>query len=111
MEHKPNENLSFEEIVRKLADTPPEIIKALESENYIFFIKGKSFKITAADFVRKCQKLAASDFQDLKIQETENIEAPINTVADEIRKLADLKADGLLTEEEFQAAKRKVIGL
>jgi hypothetical protein len=33
-----------------------------------------------------------------------------STVADEIRKLADLRAQGALTEEEFAAAKQRLIG-
>ena len=33
------------------------------------------------------------------------------SVADELAKLAKLKADGILTEEEFQAQKSKLLGL
>ena len=33
------------------------------------------------------------------------------SVADELTKLAKLKADGILTEEEFQAQKSKLLGL
>jgi hypothetical protein len=33
------------------------------------------------------------------------------SLADEIRKLADLHAAGVLTEDEFQAAKRRVLGI
>lgn len=32
------------------------------------------------------------------------------SVADEIRKLADLRAEGLLTDEEFQIEKRRLLG-
>jgi hypothetical protein len=32
------------------------------------------------------------------------------SAADEIARLADLKAKGVLTEEEFQAAKAKALG-
>lgn len=36
--------------------------------------------------------------------------APIATAADEIAKLADLHSKGLLTDDEFKAAKAKAIG-
>jgi hypothetical protein len=32
-------------------------------------------------------------------------------VADEIKKLSDLRKEGVLSEEEFQAAKRNALGL
>ena len=35
----------------------------------------------------------------------------LNSVADELSKLAKLKNDGILTEEEFQAQKSKLLGL
>lgn len=35
---------------------------------------------------------------------------PIDFVADELRKLADLRRDGLLTEEEFAAQKARLLG-
>jgi len=35
---------------------------------------------------------------------------PPNGLADELERLATLRAQGLLTEEEYQAAKRKVLG-
>lgn len=37
--------------------------------------------------------------------------SPSPSVADELAKLAKLKADGILTEEEFQAQKTKLLGL
>jgi hypothetical protein len=36
--------------------------------------------------------------------------ANASSVADEIRKLADLRAQGVLTEQEFAAAKQRLIG-
>jgi hypothetical protein len=38
-------------------------------------------------------------------------ETPVIDVADQIRKLADLRAEGLLTEEEFTAQKRRLLSL
>jgi hypothetical protein len=35
---------------------------------------------------------------------------PDGLIADELRKLGDLKADGLLTEEEFLAQKQRLLG-
>jgi uncharacterized membrane protein YdbT with pleckstrin-like domain len=37
--------------------------------------------------------------------------APEASVADELRKLADLKANGVLTEEEFQLLKKRLLTL
>lgn len=43
---------------------------------------------------------------------TQSVVAPASSsVADELAKLAKLKADGILTEEEFQAQKSKLLGL
>lgn len=42
-------------------------------------------------------------------QAVEVVGAPVATMADEIRKLADLKEQGLLTEEEFSAAKATLL--
>jgi hypothetical protein len=37
--------------------------------------------------------------------------APSSTlIADELRKLADLRAEGILTEQEFTAQKEKLLG-
>jgi hypothetical protein len=36
--------------------------------------------------------------------------APATSLADELRKLADLRDDGVLTDEEFAAAKRRLLG-
>jgi len=32
-------------------------------------------------------------------------------IADQIKKLADLKEQGILTEEEFSAKKKKILGI
>jgi hypothetical protein len=39
------------------------------------------------------------------------VATPSASVADEIAKFAKLRADGVITEEEFQAQKRKLLGL
>lgn len=35
----------------------------------------------------------------------------VTSIADEIRKLADLKKEGILTEEEFNAKKKQLLNL
>ena len=40
----------------------------------------------------------------------QQVSSPSSSVADELAKLAKLKADGILTEEEFQAQKAKLLG-
>gem|GEM_PF-4733610 len=43
---------------------------------------------------------------------TKNVPATSSSgVADEIKKLSDLRKEGVLSEEEFQAAKRNALGL
>ena len=37
--------------------------------------------------------------------------AKVTSIADEIRKLADLKKEGILTEEEFNAKKKQLLNL
>lgn len=44
-------------------------------------------------------------------QALQSSQAPQIDIADQIQKLADLKAQGILTEEEFTSQKRKLLGL
>lgn len=44
-------------------------------------------------------------------QFSQSSQAPQIDIADQIQKLADLKAQGILTEEEFTSQKRKLLGL
>lgn len=41
---------------------------------------------------------------------TTQIAAPATNLSDELRNLATLKEQGVVSEEEFQAAKKKLIG-
>ena len=55
------------------------------------------------------------DMVDKKVaqQKIAPVMQPVSStsVADELAKLANLKADGILTDEEFQAQKKKLLGL
>ena len=62
----------------------------------------------------------AKDILSIIIDNAKQTTAPIaqyvvapnsNSVADELTKLAKLKANGILTEAEFQAQKSKLLGL
>ncbi|MBP5782803.1 MAG: SHOCT domain-containing protein [Bacteroidales bacterium] len=62
----------------------------------------------------------AKDILSIIIDKSKQASAPIaqpittastSSVADELAKLAKLKADGILTEEEFQAQKSKLLGM
>lgn len=48
--------------------------------------------------------------QDQAMRQYVQSVAPASGAADEIQKLADLRAAGTITEEEYQAAKAKVLG-
>ena len=73
---------------------------------------------TYKDELQNAQKIA--DYVSVIIDEVDRIEkqslsaqpssAKESTVADELAKLAKLKADGILTDEEFQTQKAKLLG-
>ena len=52
----------------------------------------------------------AAQAQDQAMRQYVQSVAPTGGSADEIQKLADLRAAGTITEEEFQAAKAKALG-
>ena len=72
---------------------------------------------TYKDELQNAQKIA--DYVSVIIDEVDRIEkqslsaqppsAKESTVADELAKLAKLKADGILTDEEFQTQKAKLL--
>lgn len=47
--------------------------------------------------------------RDVNIVENQKDARPSGSVADEIKKLADLKADGVLTDDEFQTQKQRLL--
>ena len=47
--------------------------------------------------------------EDLNIKESEDLEKSNNSLSDEIIKLKKLKEDGLLDENEFEKAKKKLL--
>lgn len=47
--------------------------------------------------------------QDVSVVEQKTDAKPAGSVADEIKKLADLKADGILTDDEFQTQKQRLL--
>lgn len=50
-----------------------------------------------------------ADKEDKKIEQRQNNNIPTYSSADEIRKLHDLLSDGIITQEEFESQKKKVI--
>jgi hypothetical protein len=62
-----------------------------------------------AHAVDMCRKVFLEN--PLENKNIKDHKTPVNDVADQIRKLADLKNEGILTEEEFITQKRKLLGL
>ena len=57
-------------------------------------------------------KIKAYILQQMQIAKTSNVTIPsIASTSDELLKLAQLRDSGILTEEEFQSAKKKLLGL
>ena len=67
------------------------------------FLFGRELNAQVADFKVKVEKIMRDAKQSVP---TSNSTA---TLTDEIRKLAELKQQGLLSQEEFEAAKRKLL--
>lgn len=101
----------LKELMRKLANTDPDIIGALEHTHHVSIINGEVVRYTSADLVRLSQHAVETEFQDFHFPDNMGVKTPTDSLVDEIRKIADMKAKGLLSEDEFQAAKRKVRGL
>lgn len=63
--------------------------------------------------IEQCNKKAVEEFvtklRELMHQPAENKSVSNISVADEIKKLADLKNEGILSEEEFNIEKRKIL--
>jgi Short C-terminal domain/Domain of unknown function (DUF4429) len=67
------------------------------------FIFGQELNEQVAEFKAKVEKIMQNSRQT-----TSAVTMPEN-LADELRKLADLKQQGILSEEEFDAAKKKLL--
>lgn len=91
-----------EKLLRDVAGFSPEIYNRLAQQS---------------PFYKKIMDVARRwvDIQDGRISapkpEIQTSQSSGADVADQIRKLADLKAEGLLTEEEFTVQKRKLLSL
>ncbi|WP_225228766.1 SHOCT domain-containing protein [Bacillus sp. PS06] len=81
---------------------------------------GASIAIVASNNKASVEKLHIHIAQELKslidslLHSSSNQTASINTsvdVADQIKKLADLRDGGILTEEEFNAKKKQLLGI
>lgn len=79
------------------------LMAATKDENTFMFAEKKNneLAIEIKDYIEKA-------IHDLRIPNTTN--SPSGTLADELQKLAKLKEQGILSDEEFQAAKSKLIG-
>lgn len=68
-----------------------------------------SFETTA--FLEKCLKVSNKSSKLDDIQEEAQQAQPILSEADEIRKYKDLLEEGIITQEEFDAKKKQILGL
>lgn len=78
------------------------IIEATQDPDAFIFKKELNDEVSA--FKAKVEEI----LQDSK-QQARSSPNPSGTLTDEIRKLADLKQQGLLSQEEFDAAKKKLL--
>ena len=61
--------------------------------------------------VRNFAEFVRAKTTENKEKNTVKSEEPVPDIADQIKKLADLKEQGILTEEEFSAKKKKILGI
>ncbi|MFD0825809.1 DUF4429 domain-containing protein [Neobacillus sp. M.A.Huq-85] len=83
-------------------ETKGGLVDATQDENTVMFNKKQ-----AGDFEKF--KVAVEEKIDLLSQPIQ--QAPQTDIADQIKKLADLMAIGILTEEEFNAKKKQLLGI
>lgn len=77
---------------------------AYENENaMVFHINEYNDFLKAKELIEKYMEEAKT--------KTEQSSASTRSVADEIEKLAKLKEQGILSEEEFESAKKKLLGI
>lgn len=81
------------------------LFAAVSDENSFMFAGQNDLALRVKDYIEKRMHELRMP-QPVQVQVTNNS----TSVADELMKLADLKAKGILSDDEFQAAKRKLIG-
>ncbi len=99
--HLPYENIAQVNLTRGALSADIEIINKGGSGNLVV----KALKKKEAEI--------AKELIDKKRVETQsnNSSQNNNSVADEIKKLAELKEQKIITEEEFQAKKKQILGI
>lgn len=70
------------------------------------FEKGKKF----AQDIQKKDEIKKYDRSTIDLSEDGEVEVKKNNIVDQLAKLAELRQSGVLTEEEFEIMKKKVIG-
>ena len=85
----------------KAAQTPTYVVELMRD--------GKPVKVTVARAFRPDWTEVAKPAPDTSPAEVKVVTAP--SVADELGKLAKLRDDGVLTDSEFDAQKKKLLGL
>lgn len=82
------------------------ILDAGKDENTLFFTKKQqpAFEKLKSIIEEKIEALNNNN-------NTQTQQAPLVNVADEIKKLAELRDNGILTEEEFTAKKKQLLGI
>ena len=84
------------------------IMAALGAERSFFYRKDDWWKAEKMrDYILECQKPKPVIQQVV----TAAPAAPVDTTVDQIRRLKSLLDEGILTQEEFDAKKRKILGI
>lgn len=97
------------EVIRAIAEIPDEMYEMYKKTDFI-----------RADMIEKCRAVAENlDNPSKCLERIKSTESSVTSngpsvspsldVADQIRKLADLKKEGMLTDDEFTAQKRKLL--
>lgn len=74
-------------------------------------INGERFVKNLKTMLSKVNGQTSTTQTSQESQISQSPQSPYIDVADQIKKLVDLKTQGILTDEEFQAQKRKLLGL
>jgi predicted small secreted protein len=82
----------------------------------IDFASGAVFRLSPDEIDAKLEKIegyipSEVGVEMVEIQEKISANAAISSQLDQVKKLADMKSQGLITEEEFQIKKREVLNL
>lgn len=94
-----------------ILDYAPESVKDSDYEiEKVFIKKAEDIKDVFSVIIDDVEQKYKASMLDNTIKVAESIKPePIGSVADELVKLADLKAKGLLTDEEYNTAKKKLL--